>query len=222
MLEFILNASIVMYPLLLCSVTAVAVILDRWRVFRLAAQSTGDVREQVMDLLYEGKINEAVTMCESSRGPVAAILLVGLNRFRQLLLLGRSVSEIEAHVTKAMDDYVPHVIAPLERRIGVLSMIATVAPLLGMAGTVTGMIRSFVGVSQSGLEGNLVAAGVAEALINTATGLFIAIPAAVFYHVFTKKLDHYMLEISKTGTSLIDYITIELHTGQNSGPGPRQ
>ena len=217
MLEFMLNASIVMYPLMFCSIMALALVLDRWRVFRLAEKGTGHIRERVMDLLYEGKVDEAIAMCEQSHGPVAAVLLTGLNRFRQLLALNRAPAEIEALVTKAMDDYVPHVMAPLEKRVGSLSMIATVAPLLGMAGTVTGMIRSFVGVSQTGLEGNLVAAGVAEALINTAAGLLIAIPAAVLYHFFTKKLEHHTLEISKTGTSLIDYITIQLAAHSDAG-----
>ncbi len=209
MLEYILDASFIMYPLTLCSIVALAVILDRWRVFKLAEGNDGELREKVFALLEEDHMDEAIEVCKGSRGPNAAVLLLGLQRFRQLLQMGRSITVIEANVTRAMDDFVPHVVAPLEKRIGALSVIATVAPLLGMTGTVTGMINSFTGMSgMGGLEGNLVAAGVAEALVCTASGLIIAIPSAVFYHYFSKRLDHHVLEISRTGTQLIDFIAV--------------
>jgi biopolymer transport protein ExbB len=210
MLEYMIDASICMYPLTLCSIVALAVILDRWRVFKVAEADTPRLREEVIALLGEHRVDDAVDACKTSHGPVAAVLLVGLDRFRRLLGLGRSIPEIEANVTKAMDEFAPHVIGPLEKRVGILSMIATVAPLLGMTGTVTGMITSFTGMSEAGgLEGNMVAAGVSEALVNTAFGLFIAIPAAVFHHVYIRRLDHFSLDIARTGTQLIDFISIE-------------
>lgn len=209
MLEYILDASFIMYPLTLCSVLALAVILDRWRVFKLAENNSGELRETVFSLLEEDRMDEALEVCKASHGPTAAVLLLGLQRFRQLLLMGRSTTVIEANVTRAMDDFTPHVVAPLEKRVGTLSVIATVAPLLGMTGTVTGMINSFTGMSgMGGLEGNLVAAGVAEALVCTASGLIIAIPSAIAYHYFSKRLDHHALEISRTGTQLIDFIAL--------------
>lgn len=210
MLEYILDASIVMYAITVCSILALAVIMDRWRVFKMATVDATALREEVLAYLYKGQVDDAVEACKRSHGPVAAVLLVGVHRFRQLLFAGRSINEIEANVTKAMDDYIPHAMAPLERRVGVLSVLATVTPLLGMTGTVTGMIASFAGMADiGGLEGNKVAAGVSEALVCTAAGLFIAIPAAMFYHVFTKKIDHTMLDISRTGTALVDFIAVE-------------
>ena len=210
MLEYMIDASICMYPLTLCSIVALAVILDRWRVFKVAETDTAGLRDEVLGMLSQHRVDDAVEACKRSRGPVAAVLLVGLDRFRKLLSFSRSVPEIEANVTKAMDEFAPHVIGPLEKRVGILSMIATVAPLLGMTGTVTGMITSFTGMAEAGgLEGNMVAAGVSEALVNTAFGLFIAIPAAVFHHVYIRKLDHFSLDIARTGTQLIDFISIE-------------
>jgi biopolymer transport protein ExbB len=141
---------------------------------------------------------------------VAAVLLVGLHRFKKLAKLGRSPAEIETNVTKAMGDYVPHVMEVLEKRLWILSMVATISPLLGMTGTVTGMIRSFTAMSaMGGLEGNVVAAGISEALVTTATGLLIAMPAALFYHIFSRKVEQYVLEIEESGTKLIDFITLE-------------
>lgn len=210
MLEYILDGGIMMYPLVLCSVVALAVIVDRWRAFRLAEVDTTELREEVLELLNEGKIDEAIGACERFRGPVAAVLMVGLHRFRKLAQMGRSPSEIETNVTKAMGDYVPHVMGVLEKRLWVLSMVASIAPLLGMTGTVTGMIRSFTAMAEmGGLEGNVVAAGISEALITTAAGLLIAMPAALFYHFFTRKVEQYVLDIEESGTKLIDFITLE-------------
>ncbi len=210
MLEFILDASFMMYPLLACSIVALAVIMDRWRVFRMAECDTGALREKVFTLLEDNRLDDAIDVCKAEgRGPSAAVLLLGLQKFRQLLEFGRGVTVIEANLTRAMDDFTPHVVAPLEKRVGSLSVIATIAPLLGMTGTVTGMINSFTGMSgMGGLEGNLVAAGVAEALICTASGLIIAIPSAVFYHYFSKRMDHHLLDISRTSTQLIDFIAV--------------
>ncbi len=216
MLEYILDASFIMYPLTLCSIVALAVILDRWRVFRMADCDAGELRERVFTLLEENRIDEAIDECKTGHGPAAAVLLLGLQRLRQLLEMGRGISVIEANVTRAMDDFTPHVVAPLEKRVGALSVIATVAPLLGMTGTVTGMINSFTGMSgMGGLEGNLVAAGVAEALVCTASGLIIAIPSAVFYHYFSKLLDQHLLEISRTSTQLIDFIAVGFNSLAN-------
>ena len=210
MLEYMIDASICMYPLTLCSIVALAVIMDRWRVFKVAQVDTTALRRDILELLSAERYEEAVATCMRHRGPVAAVLLVGLDRFRKLVQLGRHPAEIELNVTKAMEEYVPHAIQPLENRVGVLSMIATVAPLLGMTGTVTGMITSFTGMSvMGGLEGNMVAAGVAEALVNTAFGLFIAIPAAVFHHVYIRKLDTFSLDIARTGSELLSFISID-------------
>ena len=87
-------------------------------------------------------------------------------------------------------------------------MIAAVAPLLGMTGTVTGMISSF-GSMSSGLDASQVSTGISEALVTTAAGLIVAIPAVVAYNIFAKKVDHVVLEIEQTATELIDYITLD-------------
>ncbi|MHC4885214.1 MAG: MotA/TolQ/ExbB proton channel family protein, partial [Planctomycetota bacterium] len=147
--------------------------------------------------------------CEKSKGPVAAVLLTGLYKYRQLAMRGRGMTEIEANVNKTMGDYAPHVIEALEKRLNLLSMVAAVSPLLGMTGTVTGMIGAFQQMASAGVDAGGVAGGISEALITTAAGLLIAIPAVVAYSVFSKKIDRYVLDIEETATSLIDFITLE-------------
>jgi len=210
MLEQIIKGGYIMIPLVGLSIVALAVIIDRIRAFRLAEVDSSALRTRVIDLLEDNRVDEAIEACERFRGPVAAVLLVGLHKFRKLIGLGRDPAEIEGNVTRTMSDYAPHVIEALEKRLNLLTLIATVSPLLGMTGTVTGMITSFDAMRQmGGLEGGAVAGGIAEALITTAAGLLIAIPAVIAYNLFSKRVDHYVLEIEETATELIDFITLE-------------
>ena len=209
MLDLLILGKYLMVPLLCCSVMALAVIVDRLRAFRLAERDTTSMRERVIECLQRGKTDEAIAACEEFGGPVAAVLLVGLLRYKKLQELGKSMTEIEANVTKTMGDYAPHVIEALEKRVNLLVLIASVSPLLGMTGTVTGMISSFNQMAAEGVGGEAVAGGISEALITTAAGLLIAIPAVVCYNIFSKKIDRYVLEIEETATELIDFITLE-------------
>ncbi len=207
MLEYILNGGFLMWPLVGLSVLSVAVIIERWNVFRAANVDDTDLRAGLLSLLNERRFDDAVARCADGNGPVAAVLLAGLRRYRKLARLGRSGREMEESVARTMSEYAPHVINSLEKRLNMLLMIAGVAPLLGMTGTVTGMIRAFREMAGAGgLSGDVVAGGISEALITTATGLIIAMPAVVFYNVFTRRVDELTLRIEESATDLVDFI----------------
>lgn len=209
MLEYILDGGTMMLPLLACSIIGLAVILDRMRAFRLAEGDTSALREEVLRALAEKDFERAEKACGQQPGPVAAVLLVGINKYRRLVELGKSETEIEVSVNKSMEDYAPHVMEALERRLNLLILIASIAPLLGMTGTVTGMIRSFNSMAgAAGLEGGAVAAGISEALITTAAGLLVAIPCVVFYNFYSKRVDRFVLAIEESAAELIDFITL--------------
>jgi biopolymer transport protein ExbB/TolQ len=210
MLEYVLDGGLIMWPLLFLSFLSIAVIIDRWRAFRAADTDSHLLRERVSAHLDEGHLDEAISECEnSSGGPVAAVLLAGLAKYRKLLLLGRHPTEAEVAVTKTMEDYAPSVLATLEKRLNLLTMIASVSPLLGMTGTVTGMIKSFNKMAESaGLDAGAVAGGISEALITTASGLLIAIPAVIAYNVFAKKIDNYTVQIDEVLQELVDFISL--------------
>jgi biopolymer transport protein ExbB len=209
MLENILDGGVIMIPLMLLSVLVFAVIIDRVRAFKVAEKDPSLLRKDIIKHLEEGSVDEAIKDCESFQGPVAAVLLVGLIKFRKLVKRGKSLTEIEENVNRTMNDYAPHVISVLEKRLNYLTMIAGVAPLLGMTGTVTGMIRSFKSMAASGMDATAVSSGISEALITTAAGLIIAIPAVVAYNIFSKKTDRFILEIESSATELIDQITLD-------------
>ena len=209
MLEYILDGGLLMYPITLCSIVALAVVIDRVRAFRNAEVDTVALRTRVVDCLEGGKLDEAVALCRDSRGPVAAVLLAGLDRYGRLLARGRNLVEIETNVKETMEDYAPHVMETLESRLNVLALVGSIAPLLGMTGTVTGMIASFNAMAEmGGLDAGGVAAGIAEALITTGAGLIIAVPAVVAYNLFTRKIEKYTLELEQTMKGLIDFISL--------------
>jgi biopolymer transport protein ExbB/TolQ len=209
MLQYILDGGFVMFPLVLLSVLALAVIIDRLRVFRLAEVDTAALRMQVGELLEDGRVDTALDTCREFKGPVAAVLLAGLDRYAKLTARGRSTAEIEMNVSKAMSDYAPHVIETLEKRLNLLTLIGSVSPLLGMTGTVTGMIASFNAMAGAGgLDAGGVAAGISEALITTAAGLLIAIPAVVAYNLLAKRIDKFTLQIEETMMELLTFIAL--------------
>ena len=209
MLEHLLNGGPIMFPLVLLSILAFAVIIDRIRAFRLAEQESLTLRRSVADSLQNGDVDGSIEACEQSSGPIAAVLIVGLQKFRRLTNLGKTKSEVEESVDKAMGEYAPHVIESLEKRLNLLTMIATVSPLLGMTGTVTGMISSFDKLAEAGMDAAAVGGGISEALITTAAGLIVAIPAVIAYNLFVKKIDRIQLDIEESATEVVDIITME-------------
>ena len=209
MLEIILMGGYVMYPLMFCSILTVAIIIDRMRAFRLANEDTASLRTKVGDLLTEGDMDGAIRACEGASGPVAAVLLAGLAKYRKMIRMDRPASEIEITVSKTMEDYAPRALDALETRVGWLSMIGAMAPLIGMTGTVTGMIASFDAMRESaGLDAGAVAAGISEALITTAAGLIVAIPAVIAYQLFSRRIDAFLLEIDQTVVEVVDFINL--------------
>ncbi len=208
MLKFMLDGGPLMWVLLALSITGLAVILERWRVLATASRDTSLLRRMVLQLLAERKVDEAIRLCEETKGPVAAILLAGLNRYRALMALRRQKAEIEASVSKCMEDYAPHVLAELEKRVGLLLLVGSTAPLVGMTGTVTGMIKAFNEMAKAGgtLQGGDVAAGISEALITTAAGLLIAVPAVIAYNLFVNRVEQLTIAIEDSANELVNFL----------------
>lgn len=212
MLEHILNGGIIMIPLLTLSVIEVAVILDRMAVFKQAEKDATALRRDVMQRVQNSELEEAISACGAFGGPVAALLSAGLTKFLNLATRGgMTLDEIKDDVNETLTDYAPHVIDLLEERLNLLTMIAGVSPLLGMTGTVTGMIRSFSSLAKSGMAADAVGTGISEALVTTAAGLIIAIPAVVAYNIFTRKIDRFTLEMEESATELMEVIKVTFH-----------
>ena len=198
------------FPLLACSVVALAVVLDRLMAFY--ANSKVDVRalrSNIMRLLREHKVRDAAALCANTPGPVSAVRLTGLQSY--LKLAKRTPENTRSTVGQAMDDVLRQSSGTVENRLWVLATVGTVAPLLGMTGTVTGMIKSFQNLAEAaGVDAGAVGVGISEALITTAAGLIIALGAVIPYSYFTSIADRTELDIEEAATEMLDLLATEV------------
>lgn len=207
MLELLMDGGWMMVPLLLCSILGLAVIIDRMRAFKAAGSDYEAFRKGVRAKLEQGDVMAALEVAGAGEGPVAATILTGLNRFVRLMGREKTAEEAAAAAVKSMEEYAPKALRPLENRLNLLVLVAAIAPLLGMTGTVTGMISSFdVMANSAGLDPGAVAGGIGEALITTAAGLIVAMPCAVCYNLFTRKVDDITATIDTSLTDLMETV----------------
>src|SRR5210317_254599 len=148
MLEILINGGPLMIPLVICSFISLAVVYDRWVAFRANRKvDTRALQARVLAHLRENNPEAAIAACEASRGPVASVLLAGLRSYVQLHDKGESSETMRMVVGEVMTDFSGQAMGVVNKRLDVLTTIGTAAPLLGMTGTVTGMIASFAGLA---------------------------------------------------------------------------
>ncbi len=191
MVELFLKGGPVMYPLLACSLIALTVVIERilfW--IREDMRRNQSLVDDVLELCQRGDWDAVREKVRGSRDYVIGILVNGI--------LHREFSMTKAMETAAADE-----MKKMRRFLGVLDTMITVAPLLGILGTVTGIITAFNLLGTAGIEQpHLATAGIAEALITTATGLFIAIPSIIPFNYFNSRTEDAALNIEKYATSL--------------------
>ena len=194
MWETLTQGGIVMIPLALCSVLALWVVLERSWKLRRKRVVVPEIVRVIDDLREPADIPRARDVCRRYPGPFSTIVQVALDNHAM------SREEIRERV----EDQGRQEVAALERGLGVLETVAGIAPLLGLLGTVLGMIEVFEIVSRQGAgQAQSLSGGIAEALITTATGLFIGIPALVFYNYFTGKAEQLVLDLEGHTNRLI-------------------
>jgi biopolymer transport protein ExbB len=210
MLETIIKGGPMMVPLMFLSVLAVAVAIDRWIAFsRNDKLDSRSLRAKVMELLAAGKVSEAATLCASTPGPVSAVMLAGLQAYAKFAKITAGRPETcRALVEDAMENCSQVAAAAINKRLGLLSFVAGSAPLLGMLGTVAGMISAFSGMAVGGVSNETVSAGISEALITTAAGLLISLVAVVPFHFFTSRAGAVESEMVESASEVLDYITL--------------
>jgi biopolymer transport protein ExbB len=181
-----------------CSLVSIAVVLERLYALRQARIVPWRLVEEVKRELIRSRIADALELCQKSWHPVSRILEAGLLKHR----------EERPAIKEAMEDAGRQEVALLERNLDLLAFIANFTPLLGLLGTVLGLIRIFGvlhGVRNVG-DPSLLAGGIAEALINTAAGLAVAIPAMLFHHHFQKRAQRFMLRMEKVALEVIEIL----------------
>ena len=204
MWEMVVKGGPLMFLIIACSVIAFAVVLEKLWHLRRAKINTDGFMDDIAETLKRNKVMDAIDKCNAMPGPIAHILKAGI------LKHDRSRAEIK----EAIEDAGLHEVPRLEKNLGALATIAHVAPLLGLLGTVTGMVRSFQVIEQKAVAlmpvnpGDL-AGGIWEALITTVAGLAVAIPTYVAYNFLVSKVDGFVLEMEKSATDLVNILGVQ-------------
>lgn len=210
MLEHILKGGPLMVALVLCSMISLAVVFDRWQAFKNnRAIDTRSLRSKVLAHLRDNNIPAAISECEETKGPIASVVLAGLRSYQNLRGKDESSETMRMVVGQVMEDYSSQAMSVVNRRLDILTTIGVAAPLLGMTGTVTGMIASFAGLAEAGSiggSGGAVADGIAEAMVTTAAGLIIALLAVIPQSVFNRWSDEIELEIEEANSEIVEFI----------------
>lgn len=202
-----LLAKIVVIILLVMSAWSIGVMIDRGIAFSAARKQSRMFAPQVAGALRDGRIDEAIRVAErNKKSHLAKVVTAGLQEFRAHQespdIPGE---EIEAS-KRALERAEAIVHAELKRGLGGLATIGSTAPFVGLFGTVVGIINAFQGISQQKATGlGAVAGGISEALVTTAFGLFVAIPAVMMYNYFTNKVEAFDVEMDNSSSELIDY-----------------
>jgi biopolymer transport protein ExbB len=185
-----------MYPILFCSIVALAIFLERMWILRRKLVIPKDFIFNVEELIKRNKIADAIFLCQGNSSSIARIFLAGLKNAGRGMWL----------VKEAIEDKGRREGVILERNIGVLLTIANLSPLLGLLGTVSGMIKTFNAISVYGVSSSSapLAGGIAEALITTAAGLLVAIPTLVAYRFLIDKAQILVFEMEESSIRLVD------------------
>ena len=184
-----------MWPIILCSVIAVAIVFERLWTLQDRRVLPADLVPRVQQLIDANQVTDRVIDAIEKNSPLGRVLAVGLanrNRPREIMM-------------DRLEDTGRHVVHELERFLNTLGTIAGVAPLLGLLGTVTGIIRAFNAIRVSGLgDPRILSGGIAEALVATAGGLLVAIPALIAYRYLRGRVDRIVVQMEKDAMRLAD------------------
>jgi biopolymer transport protein ExbB len=207
MLDLIQKGGPMMYLIILSSMLALAVVLERLYHLRRARIDANHFMDGIIAVLRRNRIIEAIEMCNRTPGPVAHIIKAGI------LKHDRSKPEIKEAVEEAAGLEIPR----LEKHLPILATIAHIAPLLGLLGTVTGMIKAFQVIQAKALAmapvnpGDL-AGGIWESLLATVAGIAVAVPAYVAYNYLVSQVDSFVYDMERSATDLVNILSSKRDT----------
>ena len=216
LMGYMISGGIFMWPIFVLGVLAGGVIIERYRSLKLVNTDTTALRKQVLQLLQDDRVEEALKLCDGQQGPVPAILSQGLRKLLLLQRLNYDPGKIQEQVVKSMDDYGVHIVAALERHLPILATVSSVGPMIGFLGTVQGMVISFAQIvadSQSGTGQNIVvsaADGIMVSLLTTVLGLMVGIPAFMGFNYFTSVINRFVLDVEESAAELIEAVTLQM------------
>ncbi|HET8808002.1 MAG TPA: MotA/TolQ/ExbB proton channel family protein [Methylophaga sp.] len=197
MLELFKAGGWLMFPLLACSIIAIAIIVERFWSLQTRRIAPPELITQIWQWLRYNQVDQDRIKSLQKNSPLGRILAAGL-----------AERNAARDITKeSIEDTGRHVTAMMEKNLNTLGTIAAISPLIGLLGTVFGMIKVFAAITVSGV-GNpeTLAGGISEALITTAAGLVVAIPSVIFYRYFRGKINHLVVNMEEQAMQLIEIL----------------
>jgi len=188
------------------SVWSIGIMIDRALMYAAARKQSRVFVQQVAGALREGKLDEAISIAErNKKSHIAKVVATGLSEFQSASAQVPDEEVIEA-AKRGLERSVAIVHAEMKRGLSGLATIGSTAPFVGLFGTVTGIINAFKGIQSSKATGlSAVAGGISEALVTTALGLLVAVPAVWAYNYFTNKVEAFDVEMDNSSMELINY-----------------
>lgn len=188
----------ILWVLFFMSMGALAIILEKTVFFTTKEKKVNaNFKKDINDLISAGKVEEAIQLCETQKGSVAGSIKTFLKRAKK----GQDVQDYESIIKEIMLESM----SPLDRGLSSLEAIGSLAPMCGLLGTVTGMIKAFINISKMGAgDPTIVADGISEALVTTAAGLYVAIPVIAAYNIFSKIAARREDEVDKIVSNIIN------------------
>jgi len=204
-----LLAKIVVVILFILSVYSFGVMIDRFLMYNNARKQSRLFVQQVAGALKDGKLDEAIAIAErNKKSHIAKVVATGLSEFQSASQQVSDAEVIEA-AKRGLERSVAIVHAEMKRGLSALATIGSTAPFVGLFGTVVGILNAFKGIAQQKATGlSAVAGGIAEALVTTAFGLLVAVPAVWAYNYFTNKVEAFDVEMDNSSMELINYFII--------------
>ena len=198
MLHYLEVGGPILWVLVIISIGAFAVVLERIVFFARNEKNIGDTfKDEILSLVANKKLDEAIALCDTKKSCVAS----AVKKFLQKAPKGIDVQDYEF----ILKEITIKETSPYESRLNLLASVISISPMLGLLGTVTGMIRAFTNISKYGAgDAAIVADGIAEALLTTAAGLMIAIPVIVVYNYLNRRLEKMENEIDDVVTNIIN------------------
>lgn len=213
--EMLLAGGPLMYPILACSFVLLLFTFERLIALRKGHVIPRPFVRRFLQQLGDGQLEpaEALALCEENGSHVAKVFAAAVRKW------GKPAVEVEQAIIDAGERVTNH----LRRYLRIINGVSTVSPLFGLLGTVTGMIAAFNTIATVAAMGHpeLLAAGISEALLSTAFGLFVAIPALILYLFFVGRVDRHIIEIDALGQQVVDHISAEALSGERPDRGQR-
>jgi biopolymer transport protein ExbB/TolQ len=199
--------------LFIMSIWSLAVMIDRWLYFSAARSQSREFAPKVAGALKDGRLDEAIKLGDrSKKSHLAEVVTSGLQEFRSFGSGGKITEEQVESSQRALERSEAIVHAKLKRGLGGLATIGSTAPFIGLLGTVIGILHAFQEIANQKTSGiGAVASGISEALVTTAFGLFVAIPAVMAFNYFTNKVEAFDVEMDNSSSELVDYFIKQSH-----------